>query len=444
VFRKDAPYFARLVSPAPTSRVLETVDYVFRLNDPYDFSVYMTTSSLGDAMRLGCFPGQHGINQTGNLPVMHIAKLPQCANEFRGPQSWCGHEPSRHPPYLPYGTVLKVGQKWSPKGTGSGSPYPGTCKSLGGRNRNGPSIRTGRKKRDFPTQPQSSVVYNDLATRVDFLNNNSSCSPLVNISAATIDPPQIRIKGAYEYFVHRSSYTLHKDFITWEHYQNEVNEQTQKIMRNVLDFHLGEIEQKNDTKIKLQRPSRIDAFRYIQLSRNILEAVCPGQEVPSFVLAFMVRLFRIILIDVEERHKYPEFLRANSTINNEVLKALTECKSNAKPIFFMYNETCPSQGVYGTNDSTNGSNIFFDNINLTMPTDLKWEPGALDFPLETVWKMMVFVHYYCAPYFLTPLLHSEFVVKYEAFFNNPSVLFRWYGFAYFLLFSFNNYQLQIK
>jgi len=402
---------------------LEPVDYIFRLNDPNDFSIYTTASSQGHALRLGCLKGQTGAsndsqiygkqatNKTITNPIMQIAALPSCANEFRGPQTWC--QATQTSNYL---ATLKIGSKWSPKGgAGSGSPYPGACKALSGRS----GRRTGRKKRDTRGNSKASDMPASTPSYCSSLINSSSLDP------EQVDPPQIGATSAIEYFVDRSPFPIRRDFKTWENYQNEVNEQTQKIMRNILDFHLGQIEDRNDTKIKIQNPSRIDAFRYVQLSRTIIEKVCPQEQVPTFVLAFMIRLFRIILLDLQERYKYSEFLRANSSLNNDILKTLTECKEGAKPYFFMQNETCPSQGYYGTNDSSNATNIFFDNINLTMPTDVKWQPGAVDFPLETVWKMMVFVHYYCASYFPSPVLHSQFVVKYEAFFNNPTALFRW-------------------
>jgi hypothetical protein len=61
-----------------------------------------------------------------------------------------------------------------------------------------------------------------------------------------------------------------------------------------------------------------------------------------------------------------------------------------------------------------------------MTNFFRWTTGSVDFPLETVWKMMLLTHYTCASAFSDPILHSQFAVKVENFLSNPHSLYRWY------------------
>lgn len=101
----DGPYFARLNSPTPTTSVSEVVHYVFRMNDPDEFTAYSKLDN-GAAARLKCFAGIYS-DEEG--PKMHIAKLPNCSNEFRGPKEWCKESEMRGE----YEWELRLGESWS-------------------------------------------------------------------------------------------------------------------------------------------------------------------------------------------------------------------------------------------------------------------------------------------------------------------------------------------
>lgn len=108
VFRADAPYFARLNSPTPTTSVAETVDYLFRMNDPTDFSIYAKLGN-GQAAKVKCLLGQSVPHDFRTSPVMQIAQLPNCSNEFRGPKPWCDDFEF----ILDYQWTLTIGESWS-------------------------------------------------------------------------------------------------------------------------------------------------------------------------------------------------------------------------------------------------------------------------------------------------------------------------------------------
>lgn len=103
----DAPYFARLNSPTPTTSLSEPVHYVFRMNDPQEFTAYAKLDN-GQASRLKCFAGL-SLDGPNNGPKMFIAKLPNCSNEFRGPKEWCKESDMRGE----YEWQLKLGESWS-------------------------------------------------------------------------------------------------------------------------------------------------------------------------------------------------------------------------------------------------------------------------------------------------------------------------------------------
>ena len=50
---------------------------------------------------------------------------------------------------------------------------------------------------------------------------------------------------------------------------------------------------------------------------------------------------------------------------------------------------------------------------------------GLDFPIETMWKMIMFVHYKCNPYFNTTAMDVSYIqMGLEKLFND-AVLYRW-------------------
>jgi hypothetical protein len=229
-----------------------------------------------------------------------------------------------------------------------------------------------------------------------------------------------------EHFVDREEYPA-REFHTPSLHQTEVNDQTLMVVKNIVDIHLGVAEVKNSSRIKINSPDAIPAFRFLQLSRLIFERVCPQAEIPSFVITFITRVFRLIHLDIAHKYPYPEKLENGGATNARILEALTTCKDKIPQNItaFIKNDTCPDAGYIGSNMSSGG--IYLYDKNMTrMPENIRFDPSTMDMALETVWKMGLFVHYYCSPNFTNPLYHSEFMVKFEAFFNNPTLLYRWY------------------
>jgi hypothetical protein len=187
-----------------------------------------------------------------------------------------------------------------------------------------------------------------------------------------IDPPISGPISAVETFVDRIEYKNHyAAFHTWERYQRETNEQTASILRKALVLHLGEADARAD---QLLNSISLPAFRLIQLSRQVTEKVCPEEKVPSFVLRMMVRLFRLIWLDLGERVLYPEVLLVRSETSEGIVKALGECRDKlAVPLIFNSNETCPGMGLVNiTQNTTTDPKIWTVGDNLhELPEDIK-------------------------------------------------------------------------
>jgi len=55
---------------------------------------------------------------------------------------------------------------------------------------------------------------------------------------------------------------------------------------------------------------------------------------------------------------------------------------------------------------------------MEMSLNQTFQYEILDFPLEVVWKIMTFTHYYCAKEFRSHAIdHSQLMVSFESFYN---------------------------
>lgn len=219
-----------MISPTPTPTVNEPMDYLFRLNDPYDFSVYATLPQ-NKAARLTCFKAQ--VNDSSG-PAIQIAKLPTCSNHFRGAQEWCGGLV----PYGDYATTIRVGSKWGPNTSGSGTQ--GSCPGVGR------GMRT--KRSPSPSNDQTG-------------NSNNSSNYCDNFPPDKIEATHQSEMNHVESLVDRTEYP-HRDFHTVSLHQTEVNDQTLLVAKHLVDLHLGDRNNVSLESIRIKYLNDIPAFRY--------------------------------------------------------------------------------------------------------------------------------------------------------------------------------------
>ncbi|CAL8126728.1 unnamed protein product [Orchesella dallaii] len=403
VFRKDAPYFARLMSSTPTTSVAEPMHYVFRMNDPQEFSAYAKMSN-GKAARLKCYSGQPP-SEKPLEPLMQIAKLPDCSNEFRGPKDWCEDGALSGT----YEWDLSVGQSWSVKG-GIGQPGTKESCSPGGGKKTPPPARRGRKKRaaakSNPSPKQPETKPNEVESTCDTFDE------------ATIEAEEYDTRA--DHFFQVDIVEQKKKFQPSSYHQKLVLEQNKRIGHQLRKFHLDKEGVANTPRFKTKE--EFPEYQYILLAKKIFTKICPAAALP--VLNFLIRTFRLLYIDSSKNHPYAE--PYNAQIDARITGALTQCATDAEKqeIFFYENKTCPDLGVYGTNQSTMS---FFYGTNLTMPGSTMFN-SSLDAAVELVWKLAIMTHYYCIQpnQFDTVTDHTHFYVKLETILKNPMILFRWY------------------
>ena len=194
-----------------------------------------------------------------------------------------------------------------------------------------------------------------------------------------------------------------------------------------------------------------EEFVYLRIAKNILLKTCPETEVPKPLLNSVVRLFRYALYESIEVYSYTEF--TDKEEDSRILDSLTNCYNSAYGMTFKYNNhSCQNSKV---SDFNNTENIFWnlasfmsetlkkfiyvpclqvieavihnsEEYNATIPQSLAFNGTSLDFVLESIWKIMLHSHYYCAKNFASnPADLSSLMIKWEAFFS-PMLRYRWY------------------
>ncbi|ODN01036.1 hypothetical protein Ocin01_05657 [Orchesella cincta] len=398
VFRKDAPYFARLMSSTPTTSVAEPMHYVFRMNDPNEFTAYAKLSN-GKAAKLKCYSGQPPSGKSSE-PLIQIAKLPDCANEFRGPKPWCEDGALSGT----YEWELSVGQSWSPKG-GVGQPGSKDSCSPNGGNRQTPPRRHRKKRASGKSSP--SVKQPD--------EPEPTCN---SFDEAVMEAEEYDTSSDHFYQV--DMIDQKQIFQPSSYHQKLVFEQNKRIGHQLRKFYLAK-----EGVFKTPRFETAEEFpeyEYIKLAKRIFVKICPGAAL--HVLNFLIRTFRLLYIDSSKNYPYPE--KYNDQIDARITAALKQCATDAdnQEIYFYENKTCPDMGVYATNQSTM---TFFYGSNMTMPGSALYN-SSMDAAVELIWKLTMVVHYYCLQpgQFVSFTDHSYFFVKLESILKNPLILFRWY------------------
>ncbi|OXA58127.1 hypothetical protein Fcan01_07572 [Folsomia candida] len=250
---------------------------------------------------------------------------------------------------------------------------------------------------------------------------NSSDSNSTNSTDSTATGPKMRLE--FKLFNHKS---LHDCDGTTPKYNlttktiREINEQTKRMILANLGYSLKGI---STPKVG------VNDYILLQVSRKIVQSVCPDEEVPHTVLTGLLRMFRVAL--KESLQFYPfEDKDENRTL--AIYEGLKTCLNSSKPFTFNYGNSsdpdakCPTAEFRDVSYEYGGGKPINRTILTDLPTQLKTDLQQLDLPVEVAWKTYLLTQYYCSRHFtFNASEYSYFYDKIEMFFNRW-IQHRWY------------------
>ena len=116
--------------------------------------------------------------------------------------------------------------------------------------------------------------------------------------------------------------------------KNQIREQSVRLMQS----HYGYL-----LKDKQTPTVNITEYEYFQTARILFLKVCPESEVPAELLTDLLRMFRVVVNETQE--KYPYRQMGDAEEDARIKAALAQCLGKVdQKILFVYNETvCPNE-----------------------------------------------------------------------------------------------------
>jgi hypothetical protein len=178
------------------------------------------------------------------------------------------------------------------------------------------------------------------------------------------------------------------------------DKQTNRLVGSHLDFVL-----------KNKRTFTLETFEYKQLryAAGILSKVCPEDGAPKDLLKTFLRFFKQTVN--ESMKEFPMEKTMDSIQNDRIMSALDKCLANAKEPWEIKAQGSCEKPIYQVKDGETYTNP-------EMPEYQKFDSERFDLVMETAWKLIQFIHYFCAAEFeQNPADASYLVTGLERFFN---------------------------
>ncbi|CAG7733637.1 unnamed protein product, partial [Allacma fusca] len=219
-----------------------------------------------------------------------------------------------------------------------------------------------------------------------------------------------------------------------------IKEQNVRIIKSELNY------MKN-----LQSPPELrlndSTYEFLEMSRVLLNTLCPVPEIPEMLSKAINRLFRYILVERRENNLYGKS-DVEESEHAQIMTALETCYNESIAFQFVVKFEAPDcigpDWNYGTTDQPNGKryplreicnctkvfqgvayNETVNNTCVDLDKPHKWKYPDRDFLVEAMWKTFQFSHFQCAKYFeAAGRAASAFHERLERFFH-ADVIFRW-------------------
>ncbi|ODN04615.1 hypothetical protein Ocin01_02056 [Orchesella cincta] len=235
-------------------------------------------------------------------------------------------------------------------------------------------------------------------------------------------------------------------------------------MNNVANLRVAKLEL--NWLLNKKRPPvlKTTEWRIMKRVKEVFVKACPNEEAPKFLANAMMRIFRLLYIESKDFYQNGHELEDKLQLNR-ILNHMDSCINEAKEYKFQYkwvkqqnaecrNGTRPGDPTVGNQEvrycwcnyemenvefkyayntsttdtdfnATRENNTITDDHAFYMSKKDRFNGSLYDFPIETVWKMISFSHYYCAKYFhLEPADHSAMMVALESLFSDE-IIYRW-------------------
>jgi len=163
----------------------------------------------------------------------------------------------------------------------------------------------------------------------------------------------------------------------------------------------------------------------VQKANKIVKTACPNLD--PMLQNSMVRMFRFLYAYFKDgRHAPKEFLETDIRLTR-IKDTLEKCSKDAKKIEFKYgppgacekNKTIVEATIIGKTLAATGDDM-------RLPEKEAYSKELHDVVIEAVWKMISFVHYFCAEYFAdAPFDYSALTQMYTGFLGED-IVYRWY------------------
>ncbi|CAG7838392.1 unnamed protein product [Allacma fusca] len=163
--------------------------------------------------------------------------------------------------------------------------------------------------------------------------------------------------------------------------------------------------------LRNRRSFTLDTFEFKQLryAAGILNKVCPEESLPKDLLKTFLRFFKQAVN--ESMRDFPMEKTMDSLQNDRIMAALDKCLANTMQPWELKTRGSCDKPIYQVKDGDNFTDA-------EMPEYQTFDSERFDLVMEIAWKLIQFIHYFCAAEFeQNPADASYLVTGLERFFN---------------------------